>query len=193
MSKAKRAGTRGSEGSRGFILVIGLLFLVVLTLLSLSMFRSFGLQERIAGNTRDKQRALEAAQSALQYGEWWLTQDARGTGTACNSVVDAGTANAMHVCSNALANPATLPWATARVDYAPPDMTFASGGGVTSGGDIKYQAKPGLYVSFLGMSLDGQGQLYQVSAFGYEGNADTAAIVQSTYQIKSAIRDAGGL
>src|SRR4051812_18960272 len=49
----------------GFILVTGLLFLVVLTLLGLAMFRSSGLMDRITANTRDKQRSFEASQSAL--------------------------------------------------------------------------------------------------------------------------------
>ena len=38
------------------------------------MFRSFGTQEKIAGNLREKERALHAAESAQQYGEWWLLQ-----------------------------------------------------------------------------------------------------------------------
>ena len=63
-----------NRADRGYTLVVGLLLLVVLTLFAIGMFRSFGLQEKIAANTRDKQRALEAAQSALQYGEWWLGQ-----------------------------------------------------------------------------------------------------------------------
>ena len=37
------------------------------------MFRSFGMQEKIAGNMREKQRALQAAVSAEQYAEWWLS------------------------------------------------------------------------------------------------------------------------
>lgn len=177
---------------RGFVLIVALLFLLVLTLLAVALFRSGGLQERIAGNTREKQRALEAAQSALQYGEWWLGQANRGTGANCNTITNANVLAQMQVCSNALANPTSLPWA-ARADYLPPNMTVASGGGLSASGDINYQAEPGLYISYIGLSADGTAQLYQVTAFGYGGSASTAAVVQSTYQMKTGVKDLGGL
>jgi type IV pilus assembly protein PilX len=185
--------THKARGDRGFILVAGLLFLIVLTLLSLAMFRSFGLQERIAGNTRDKERAFEAAQSALQYGEWWLGQgNGIGTGVTCSGVINGNDLTAMKICSNANSTPAALPWSN-RADYLPPNMTVASGGGLATSGDINYQAKPGMYINYLGLTPDGLAQLYQVTAFGYGGNSDTAAVVQSTYQVKSGVKDLGGL
>lgn len=190
MHKRLPIGTRAHR--RGFIMVVSLLILVVLTLLALAMFRSFGLLERIAGNTRDKQRAFEAAESALQYGEWWLGQGHGGMGANCAGVVDGNTLGDMRVCANALANPTNLPWPS-RTEYLPPGMTVSAGGGVTSEGDINYQAKPGLYIHYLGLSPDGLAQLYQVTGYGYGGNADTAAVVQSTYQMKTGVKDLGGL
>jgi type IV pilus assembly protein PilX len=56
----------------GFVLVSSLLLLLVVTIMALSIFRSFGVQERIAGNIREKNRALQAAVSTQEYGEWWL-------------------------------------------------------------------------------------------------------------------------
>lgn len=190
--RSRRAHVRAPYKNRGFILIVGLLFLLVLTLLSIGMFRSFGLQERIAGNTRDKQRAFESAQSALQYGEWWLGQGNGGTGTNCAGVINGNVMTSMLVCSNPLTTPVSLPWA-ARTDYLPPSMTVAIGGGIATTGDINYQAKPGLYMNYLGLTPDGLAQLYRVTAFGYGGNADTAAVVQSTYQIKTGVKDLGGL
>ena len=64
------AGTR----ERGIALVTTLLLLVIITILALSMFRSFGTQEKIAGNIREKDRALHAAETAQQFAEWWLLQ-----------------------------------------------------------------------------------------------------------------------
>ena len=51
------AGRPTSTRQRGMVLVTSLLLLVVVTLLAVSMFRSFGLDEKIAGNLREKQRA----------------------------------------------------------------------------------------------------------------------------------------
>ena len=64
-------------------LVTSLLLLVIITILALSMFRSFGTQEKIAGNLREKERALHAAVSAQQYAEWWLLQ---GNNTAAGAI-----------------------------------------------------------------------------------------------------------
>ena len=166
----------------GFVMIISLLFLIVLTVLSISMFRSFDLQEKIAGNTLEKQRALETAQSALQYGEWWLGQGNGATGSTCNTVTNANVLSQMQVCSNALANPTSLEW-TARADYQPPNMSIDTKGNLASNGDINYYKKPGLYINYLGLAPDGRSLLYRVSAFGYGGRATTAAVVQSTYQI----------
>src|SRR5712675_1995916 len=63
-----------ASAQRGVALISSLLLLIIITILALSMFRSFGTQEKIAGNLREKDRALHAAASAQQYGEWWLIQ-----------------------------------------------------------------------------------------------------------------------
>jgi type IV pilus assembly protein PilX len=72
-------------------------------------------------------------------------------------------------------------------------MNIAAGGGVGSNGDVNYQAAPGLYVSYIGLTPDGTGTLYQVSAFSGGGSADTMSVVQSTYKLQTAARDLGGL
>jgi type IV pilus assembly protein PilX len=180
-----------TPGQRGFISVVGLLFLFSITMLAIAMYRSGGLQERMSGNLREKARAFEAAQSALQYGEWWLSQSNRGTGTACTGVLNANNLAQMQVCSNALASVTSLPW-SARADYLPPSMSVAAGGGLAAGGDINYVAMPSLYISYLGLSSDGLSLLYRVSAVGYGGSSSTAAVLQSTYKLSSGVKDLGG-
>ncbi|MGJ7528325.1 pilus assembly PilX family protein [Variovorax sp. GB1P17] len=184
MSLRARPSPRPARSrERGFALIVGMLFLVILTVLSIGMFRSFNLQERIAGNTREKERAVEAAESALQYGEWWLSQGNGSTGAACSGALNANTLSQMQVCTNMIAKPAALPW-TNRADYLPPSMTVAEGGGIVAAtGDINYYRKPGLSIGYLGLSPNGQSLLYQVSAFGYGGSTTAAAVVQSIYQV----------
>ena len=114
------------------LLVSSLLLLLVITILGSSMFRSVGSEERIAGNQREKQRALHSAESAQQYAEWWLTS---GTNAASAPVV---CANLLYVnlgqgriCSNKLptvvGNVTNVPWQNGGVDvgvsYTPPNMT----------------------------------------------------------------------
>ena len=53
--------------------------------------------------------------------------------------------------------------------------------------------KPRFYVSPLGTDPSGIVQLYQISAMAEGGTADTIAVVQSVYGVKSNVVDAGGL
>jgi type IV pilus assembly protein PilX len=175
---------------QGMSLILALLFIVVLTLLGLAMFRSSGLQEKIAGNTRETQRALEAAQGALQYGEWWLAQGSRGTGGSCAGAVDGTSPDSLRVCATALAVPTTLPWSN-RIEFLPAAMTVAAGGGLAANGDINYAGRPGLHISYLGLSPTGEGMLYQVTAYGYGGNENSVAVVRSTYELSSNVKDLG--
>jgi len=180
---------RARRPEQGFVLVTGLLFLVIVTLLGLSLFRSSGLMERVSANTRDKQRAFETAQAALQYGEWFLGNAASQVTSACTTTTGKTTAT-LHVCTEALAPSrdtiAALGWQPSAFTYTQPNVTVVAGGGLNaSGTDINYQAPPGVYIEDLGLMSDGKTELYQVTAYGYGGNADTSSIVRSTYKVTS--------
>ncbi len=184
-----RSAARRRQG--GFVLVTGLLFLVVLTLLGLAMFRSSGLMDRITANTRDKQRAFEAAQSALQYGEWWLSQGNGGLGSACagQGKVSGDVLTNIHTCSDGLAAgyQNAVPLMPDAFTYTPPGMTTGSSGGVNASSDINYAALPGFYIEPLGIAPDGVSQVYQVTAYGSGGSADTTAVVRSTYKVTPSV------
>lgn len=173
------------QNQRGFVLVAGLLFLVVITMLGVTMFRSTGLQERIAGNTRDKQRAFEAAQSALQLGEFWVDNNADTGGIDCSALTTpldvTDPADALRICAVPLTDAEAFDLANnkARINYKPSGMNVSSGGGVVASGDINYQAPPSLYIAYMGYGSEGQ--LYQVTAAGLGGNASTMSVVRSTY------------
>lgn len=55
--------------NHGFVLVTGLVFLVVMTLLAVSTMNSTTLQERMSSNYRDRGEALEASEAALRDAE----------------------------------------------------------------------------------------------------------------------------
>lgn len=168
-------------------MVTGMLFLVVMTLLGLALFRSSGLMDRITANTRDKQRSFEAAQSAAEFGVWWLRQPSGGgNGTPCAGNVGATTAT-LHVCSEAL--PTSLltlqdytTWSSTAFAYTPPGMTVLAGGGMTTGVDVNYQAPPGLYIEKLGLSKDGKNTFYQITTYGFGGDINTVSVVRGTFK-----------
>jgi type IV pilus assembly protein PilX len=189
---------------RGMALVSSLLLLIIITILALSMFRGFGTQEKIAGNLREKDRAFHAAQSAQQYGEWWLLQ---GNNTAigaiaCAAPVLSANLGQGQICNQTLPNatglPAgtpivqvPLPW-TLGVTYTPPNMSVTPGVNGPNG-DPPYFATPGFYIADLGLAADGAGEAYQIDAYGYGGAANTVAVVESTYEIQQGVVNRGGL
>jgi type IV pilus assembly protein PilX len=164
---------------RGIALVASMLLLLVMAILAAGLFRSFGLQEKTAGNTREKQRAVHAATAAQTFAEWWLSSGTGANATAGNQC--ASLTRAPQVCSNQLQKAATLPW-SAGVSYTPPMLTVG-----TAGVANDYYAAPNFYISYLSgayeQSTGTQTNLYQVDAQGYAGTRDAAAVVESTYSV----------
>jgi type IV pilus assembly protein PilX len=150
------------------------------------MFRSFGLQEHIAGNTRERQRALHAAESAQSYAEWWVAS-ANGanatSGTSCSGVV-----TAPMVCSNLITNVTTVPWPIA-VQFTPPTMTIGNAGIIND-----YASSPEFYLTFLAgayyKTSGTQINSYQVDATGYGGTTNAVAVVESDFSV--AVTFTGG-
>lgn len=73
------------QRERGTVLIVSLMFLIVLTLLGLSTMRGTTLEERMAGNSRDYNAALQAAEAALRDAE----ADLKGTGVSVGRTVAA--------------------------------------------------------------------------------------------------------
>jgi type IV pilus assembly protein PilX len=185
------------RAQRGMVLVSSLLLLIVVTLIALSMYRSFGIQEKIAGNVREKQRALQAAVSAQSFAEGWLLTNAAGTASApCASPLNANLGQTT-ICSNALPtlmpqnNPGNLPWpAAGTTTYQPFSSTaqimLVEAASVGSGAAYgTYASLPAFYISDMGNSIDPSypGEVYQIDAVGYGGTSSTVAEVESTYVV----------
>ena len=199
-----RCAHRGPErAQRGMVLISSLLLLLVVTIMALAIFRNSGVEEKIAGNQREKERALHAAESAQQYAEWWLSSGLGATTPVnCTGLVAAITPNAGQVCANTLPsivlnnNVANLPWqvggANVGVTYAPPNMLLNTAGGVNT-----YYQTPVFYISYLGLTADSTTSnyklLYQVDAAGYGGSANAVAVVESTYYVTSGICNLGAI
>jgi type IV pilus assembly protein PilX len=179
--------TQSMRRQRGMVLVTSLLLLIVVTILAISMFRSFGLDEKIAGNVREKQRALNAAETAEQYAEYWLASG-NGAAVACTGLV-ASTVG--QVCTVPLASFTTsLPW-TVGVTYLPNAPTATNSTPtpmpLATSGQGTYFYTPMFYITYLGATGTGNGKIYQIDAAAYGGSPDTAAVVESTYLVQSSV------
>jgi type IV pilus assembly protein PilX len=181
---------------RGIVLVASLLLLLVVTIMALSMFRSYGVQEKIAGNLREKQRALQSAEMAEEYAEYWLTQgnNAQGAPVACAALLSANL-NQGQICSNVMSSATAaalntwLPSAGAvGVTYVPQNLpntllmtvTTASAAGT-------YYEPPMFYISYLGTPTVGQGEVFKIDAAGFGASTDSVAVVESTYVVGSEV------
>ena len=60
---------------RGAALMVGMVVLLMLTVLGLSAIRSTALEEQMAGNDLDRQKAFEAAEAGLRGGEAFLRDE----------------------------------------------------------------------------------------------------------------------
>jgi type IV pilus assembly protein PilX len=192
---------RTCDRERGIALISSLLLLLVLTIIALSMFRSFSTQEHIAGNLREKERALHAAESAQQYAEWWLNQAgntatgavscapgapliaAQGQGQICNQTPQ----QAGLILPNV---PVSIPWPV-QTTYVPPGMSVTPGV-PGANGDPPYALAPGFYITDIGVAGDNQGEAYQIDAYGSGSTAAgaasaTVAVVESTYEIQRGV------
>lgn len=65
--------TVGSR-QRGIVLMTGLIFLVMMTLLGVTAMQTTILEEKMAGNLRNENLAFQAAEAALREGELFLQQ-----------------------------------------------------------------------------------------------------------------------
>jgi type IV pilus assembly protein PilX len=207
--------TPGGAEQRGMVLISAILLLLIITILAVSMFRSFGVQAKIASNVREKERALHAAQAAQQYAEWWLSNNAGLVAPAtCSSVVNANTdAAGIQICSNTFptaldsGSPAVVPWTIGGNDvgtqYRPENGTGTalmpiqnSNSGTPTAGT--YGQAPMFYISYLGTCADGVGNCYQIDAVGYGGTTvtgnsqATVAVIESTYEVSAGVNNLGG-
>lgn len=178
----------------GFVLIASLLMLVVLSLLAVSLYHNFTIQENVASNTKEKGRAFQIAQSTLQYGEYALLQGgSKGLPTAV-SCASTTQLSAFTICTTSvnIATPttsgATLNLANGMTYGGPSGMTYS-----TTGGNSTFYAKPQYYIQYLGAAPGGLGQIYQVTALGYGATQNAVAVVQSTYELSSGVKNLGGL
>jgi type IV pilus assembly protein PilX len=172
---------------RGLVLVTSLLMLVLVTILAIGMFRSFGIDEKIAGNMREKQRALNAAETAEEFAESYLSSGTVLAATTCTGQVNS---NVGQVCSSTLQaqgfDPAVLNW-PAWVNYIPATMALPTTG------QGSYYKNPAYYIGFITSTNNPATgfttSFYQIDAVGYGGSSSTAAVVEATYQISSVSKN----
>jgi len=193
-SVIRRALRRGPCASRpqqqGFSLLAVLLLMVVLAFLSLGALNVSVIQERMAGNARDRNLALQAAEAALRDAE---------VDIEANLTIDS---RFVAACTNGLCTPAsmvssgavsTLRWQT--IDWstsAAQSRAYGSATGATALPDVAAQPRylvellpvlppPAGQSAHLGTHASENPQAFRITARAVGLRTSTVVVLQSTF------------
>jgi type IV pilus assembly protein PilX len=170
------------DRQRGAILVISMLILLVMTIIGVTGSRTTVLEERMAGNMRDKELSFQSAEAALRAGEQWVAPQAM----APNPVASCSTApcNLWEYNVSAITDieDKTLSWwQTNGIEYGTSGSKEISG----AAHDPRYLLEE-YYESPTSLVL-GKGKtksvrkVYRVTAVGVGGTETTQTVLQSMY------------
>ena len=167
-------------GQRGAVLVIGLVFLLILTIIGLSTLGSNLLEGRMSGNTRDMNTALQAAEAALRDGEADIAANLSPEATFDS------------LCSNGLCgqrNDSTPWWAASP---APTWRLYGSATNAPALSGLPQQPRyiieqPTVLVSdslAIGAKPQANGWAYRITALGFGKKSETRVVLQSVFIVR---------
>lgn len=155
---------RGEQ--RGMALVISLIFLAVVSLLAMASMQGALLQEKMAGNQKDSQQALQAAEAALRAAESYL--ETGNSGPYDNS---AGLYDFVSVAVDP-ASPSTT-W-----------RTYANSGLTGRAPEYFIERLPYTQSNNDSLAVDepiNERRLYRITARGFGLSDESRVLLQSTY------------
>lgn len=183
----KMGRAEGSPNERGAVLLVALIILVVMTILGITATQTTIVEEKMAGNLRDKDVAFRAAEAGLQEGLTYLDRLAGPP-----EVNPAGTQNVWPGCTiedgDSCAGKGSvlvLETADQAIDY---DDASAWGADLASAPLPGVSAQPRIaiehrYVPPLDVEAAARGRgvhFYTVSALGYGASPTAKVLLQAT-------------
>ncbi len=168
--------------SRGAVLVVGLIFLVLLMLIGVTAYNVATQEERQSGNMRDRVRALAAAETALRYCESLLTNVVAPTFTT------AGT-NGYYISSEGSQEVWMQPgfsWTASPTVTVPSTTLNVTTVGLAQSPRCVMERLDGAPVAPAGYSQRAElpqtlGTVYRITARGVGMTVNTTSLVQSYY------------
>ena len=182
-------GIRTTRRQRGTILFVSLVILLLLTILGVTSMSSVTMEERMAGNLRDGDLAVQASEAALRSGEAWLLgivlEPAKCStlGSTCNTAWDEGVLPDLSFQTDAW-------WTTNGRPYANAGGTNVLTGGDTATGSI-VAANPEFIIQFQNFvpdslvighqnNTDGR-QFFMVTGRAHGGSTAAESVLQSSF------------
>lgn len=181
MAKRTKRSPTALVYQRGAALVVGLIFLAMLSLMGVAAYMVASQEERMSGNTRDRIRAFEAAEASLRDCESLLG----GFGTLPNF----NGANGMHEAP-AFGDPQvyeTINWLTGSVRVIPqvagtpaiPDVAIQPRCIIERVGEIEVRKLSDARSGPLEVTIE---TIYRITAMGYGTNPSTAVNLQTMFR-----------
>jgi len=172
----------------GIALITGLIILVILTMIGITAARMSGLEERMSGNLRDREIAVQAAELALRDAERdinnTVTASARGisglTGFVADCGLSAGVAATYGLCYNGTGGYVTPIWIMANMTAAPSVQygTFTGAGAIPN-----LSAQPRYILEGIRKMPPGSGETfyYRITVRAQGANANTVVWLQELF------------
>lgn len=179
---SERYSTTPRKDQRGSVLIVSLLILLVMTLLGITAMSTTTLEEKMAGNIRDKGIAFQAAEAALRDGEADLIN---------NNIAES---SFVSTCTGGLCLPAVVgnPPQWEVVNWSASGTTTRKYGAATGAAALTGVATPPRYIIELlrdipnpdgslttGINAPKTKTAFRITAVGYGANAATTVMLQA--------------
>lgn len=169
----------------GAVLVVSLIMLLLLTLIGTTAMQTTSLEEKMAGNMRDRSIAFQAAESALRDAERDVSNSvagfARNISGITNFVSDCGASTTSNPIDDGLCyisgGYGTPIWTTTNMTAAP---SVAYGAFTGSAGIPNLSAQPRYIIE--GLPPSGSDYYYRITVRAQGANANTVVWLQAVYK-----------
>lgn len=186
MNARKHKSLVGFRRQSGAVLAVSLLMLLVMTLIGISGIGVTSLEEKMAGNTRDRNLAFQAAEAALRAGEDEIyasavAVDANGqpTGmglTAFEALFSSGGSSGYYI-----------------KDAVPDSLILGDGSSWAVSAKVKtcnltlngVSAQPKYVIEKLDPDVTGKKHPFRITAYATGGTASAVVVLQSTYEVET--------
>lgn len=167
---------------QGAVLIVSMIILLLLTILGVTSMRSTNLEERMAGNMRDKHVAFEAAEAGIAEAEDFIETVVLTSAFRANT---AGLYDGTH-----LDLWKTLDWSDSAKYRSASDITTSHGVGASPKYIIEYIAEPGVtneakynLDNYGGTSAGGGVALFRITARGTGGSDNSVVFLQTVFGV----------
>ncbi len=159
---------------KGIVLVVSLIFLLLMTIIGISGMKNTVLEEKMAGNFKDRNMAFQSAESALRAGELYLFN------TATLPIFDGSTTGLYQPTTSNQSRWNTVSWSDSSQVREYPDSL----NGITNKPNYIIEELP--VVSTPGGSLEAgtaqEFRFYRITGQAVGGTNSSAVLLQSTYK-----------